>query len=77
MSTDQGSPEIAETGAFGHPDVRAPDVVVEAGPPGVVETEYGGAAADEPGAIPPPASADPAPTTSLTERWRARIEQGG
>jgi hypothetical protein len=76
MSTEGGTPEIAPTGAFGHPYVRPPDKVVEAGVPGVVASELE-AATDEPGAALPPRSDRPAPTTSLAERWRARLEQEG
>lgn len=74
MPTDEGTPEIAATGAFGHPYVRLPDKVVDAGGPGVLTSELE-AATDEPGAALPPRSDKPAPKESLAERWRARLEQ--
>ena len=74
MPTDEGTPKIAATGAFGHPYVRLPDRVVDEGAPGLVATDFE-AVIEGPGAVLPPRSDKPAPTTSLAERWRARLEQ--
>jgi hypothetical protein len=76
MPTEDGTPEIAAPGAFGHPYVRLPDKTVEAGGPGVVASELR-ATKDEPGAVQPPRSSERAPTTSLAERWRARLGEEG
>jgi hypothetical protein len=76
MPTDEATPEIAPNGAFGHPKVRPPDAVVDAGPPGVVASQLQ-ATKDEPGAVVPPRSEEQAPTASLAERWGTRLEQEG
>jgi len=76
MPTDEAPPEIAPNGAFGHPYARPPDAVVDAGPPGVVASQLH-ATKDESGAVVPPRSEEQAPTASLAERWRARLEQEG
>jgi hypothetical protein len=75
MPNEEG-PQIATPGAFGHPEVRPPDKVVDAGGPGVVASDLEDAG-DEPDSVRPPRSDEQAPTTSLAERWKARLEQEG
>jgi hypothetical protein len=76
MPTDEAMPKITANGAFGHPSVRPPDTVVDAGPPGVVASKLQ-ATKDDPGAVLPPRSEKQAPSASLAERWAARLDQEG
>lgn len=55
MPPDEATPEIAPNGAFGTPDARPPDAVVDAGPPGVVASHVQ-ATKDKSGAVVPPRS---------------------